>query len=519
MTRVCWTLPALFLVLAYVLARPVQGQLRGAFLPLDHPAHPVAEWLVARGTLRGLDGSQRPFPLAALRGSVLRAVEAAGTGEASPSLTWLAASLREPLPDDAWGASLEVDLGALAYTDPVRELLLANEGDGRVVDLQMVRFGAEFGPAAIQIEPRRARRGRELHFPVGVGRAEWRWGWVQWGQVERSWGPPGVSGLVISPLAGARSEFAFALGPEALRFEYRAAVLSDGVSRETGEPLARRWASHRLRWRPASTVEVAIWETTLSAEDGGPDAARFSPFVPFALFAQQGRGDDRNVIIGLDASWRISPGFLLETQFALDDFIDLSDDDNPYPHRYGFTAQARGPTGQRGAWRAYATALSGLALNTFDPAEAYLDNGLGLGRLRPDHWEAGGFWSVASGFAGADPDASGQGSGGVPRVGWPGQGLLSGGLRWRRQGVRRFTDSFPDLESGEDRLPAFSPEIEREVWALVLQGDWLAGPLVLQGEAQLQRRSFPASTADAEWGLEARVQLVWRLGPWSWRSS
>ena len=502
---------------------PAQAQLRGAFLPLDHPAYPVAEWLVARGTLDGLDGSQRPFPLAALRRSVGRAVEAAGADGPAPSLAWLAASLQDPLPDDAWGASLEVDVGAAAYTDPGRELLLAEEGEDRVVDLQIVRFGAEFGPVALQIEPRRARRGRELDFPLGVGRAEWRWGWVQWGQVERSWGPPGVSGLLISPLDGARSEFAFALGPEALRFEYRAAVLSDGVSQDTGDPVARHWASHRLRWRPTPTFEMAIWETTLSAEDGGPDAARFSPFVPFTLFSQKGRGDDRNVVIGLDASWRITPGLLLETQFALDDFIEFSDDDNPYPHRYGFTVQARGPAGDRGAWRAYATALSGLALNTFDPAEAYLNDGVGLGRLRPDHWEAGAFWTVGSGFAppGAASRAGSSGVGGLdPRaVGWPGQGILSGGVRWRRQGERRFTDPFPDLDSGEDRLPAFSPDIERQVWALVAQGDWLAGPLVLQGEAQVQRRSFPASAASSEWGLEARVQLVWRFGPWSWRPS
>ena len=500
-------------------AEPALGQIRGAYLPLDHPAHPVAELLVARGTLQGLDGAQRPFSLAALRRSVARAVDAAGADGPSPSLVWLAGTVLTPLPDDAWGASLELDVGLLAYTDPSRELLLAEDGGDEVADLQAIRFGAEFGPVSMQIEPRRIMGGKDVEYPVGLGRAEWRWGWVQWGQVVRSWGPPGVSGLPISPLAPGRSEFAFALGPEALRFEYRAAVLSDGVSRETGDPVARHWASHRLRWRPAGSFEMSIWETTLSAEEGGPDAARFSPFIPFALFAQEDRDDERNVVIGLDASWRVSPGFLLETQFALDDFI--SEDDNPYPHRYGFTVQARGPAGRGGAWRGYLTALSGWALNTFDPAEAYLDDENGLGRLRPDHWEAGAFWSFGSGFSSTPDDSPGSsaggGSPGATKVGWPGQGVLSAGLRWRRQGVREFTDPFPDLEPGDERLPAFSAEIEREVWALVAQGDWIAGPLVLQGEAQLQRLRFPVSGAGSEWGVEARVQLVWRIGPWSWQ--
>lgn len=508
------------MTLSLVGVEPADAQLRGAFLPLDHPAHPVAEWLVARGALRGLDGSERPFPLASLRGSVARAVEAAGSEGPSPALAWLAGAVLDPLPDDAWGASLELDVGLLADTDPSRELLLAGEGEDRVADLQAVRFGAEFGPASIQIEPRRLRNGRDVEYPVGVGRAGWRWGWVQWGQVVRNWGPPGVSGLLMAPLAPGRSEFAFGLGPEALRFEYRSAVLSDGVTPETGAAVARYWASHRLRWRPGESLELAIWETTVSAEEGGPDAARFSPFVPFALFAREDRDDERNVVIGLDATWRVSPGVLLEAQFALDDFIDFSDDDNPYPHRYGFTVQARGAGGGRGAWRTYLTALSGLALNTFGPAEAYLDDDMGMGRLRPDHWEAGAFWSVASGFpspgSSTDPGAD-VGSPFFGSVGWPGQGIVSAGLRWRRQGVRAFTDPFPDLEPGDEALPAFSSEIEREVWALVAQGDWIAGPFVLQGEAQLQRRRFPTSGSGSEWGAEARVQLVWRLGPWSWR--
>jgi hypothetical protein len=264
-------------------------------------------------------------------------------------------------------------------------------------------------------------------------------------------------------------------------------------------------------------VELALWETTVSAEEGGPDAARISPFTPFTLFGQQGRSDDRNVVIGLDASWRVGSGLLLETQLALDDFVEFTDDDNPYPHRYGFTLQARGPAAARGAWRAYLTALSGLALNTFDPAEAYLDGGAGLGRLRPDHLEAGAFWSLASGYGSPPGEPEGAEPEGAGSIGWPGQGILSAGVRWRRQGVRRFTDPFPDLDQGDERLPAFSPEIDREVWALVTQGDWIAGPFVVQGEAQLQHRRYPASGAESEWAVEARLQLVWRLGPWSWQ--
>ncbi len=490
------------------LPAPAAGQIRGAYLPLSHPAHPVAELLVARGSLQGLDGASRPFLLRELRASVTSALRAAG-GEPDPTLAWLGTFLGERLPDGDWGVSLELDVGLEVASSLNPELLLA-AGDSAPADLQGLRFGVEYGPVALQADPWRRLQGRHVDFRVGVGRAEWRWGWVEWGQVDRNWGPPGVTGLLLAPLRRNRAELSFGLGPPALRFEYRTAALSDGISSETGEPAARWWAMHRLRWRPTSGVELALWETTLAAEDAGPDAARRSPFTPFSFFGQQGRSDRRNVIVGVDASWRIRPPLLLETQLVLDDFVKLGDDDNPYPHRFGGTLQLRGPLRGRAAWRVYGTTLSALALNTFRPEEAYLDDGEGLGRLRPDHVELGALLTLGSGF---DPEAPGRPLAGV---GWPGRGVVEAGLRWRRQGVRRFTDPFPAPEPGSPGIPTFSPELERDVWALVTRADWSAGPVVLQGEAQLQRRRYPASGAESDWGLEGALTVLWRIGPWGW---
>ena len=497
---------ALLLAGGALLALPAAatGQVRGVHLPLDHPAHPVAELLVARGVLEGLDGSVRPFPLRALRASV---AEARAAGRGGGPLAWLAAALGPGLDAGGWGASAEVDLGLVVGTTVNPELLLPR-GDSAAADLEGIRFGVEYGPVALQIEPWREQRGRHVDVPVATGRAEWRWGWVEWGEVDRNWGPPGVTGLLVAPLAGNRAELSFALGPPILRFEYRSASLSDGVSTETGEPVARYWALHRLRWRPTDGLELALWETTLAAEDAGPDEARRSPFTPFSLFGQQGRSDQRNVIVGIDGTWRLRRSLRLETQLALDDFVKLGDDDNPYPHRFGWTVQARGGLGSQGTWRAYGTTLSGLALNTFRREEAYTDGEQGMGRLRPDHVELGFLVGRAAGFSGGDP-ASGPG--------WPGQGVVEVGLKWRRQGERTFTDPFPAPPPGAPDLPTWSREIEREVWALVTRVDWLAGPFVLAGEGHLQHRRFPASGEDADWGLEAVVRLVWRIGPFGWR--
>jgi hypothetical protein len=101
---------------------------------------------------------------------------------------------------------------------------------------------------------------------------------------------------------------------------------------------------------------------------------------------------------------------------------------------------------------------------------------------------------------------------------WPGSGIAELGLKWRRQGIREFTDAFPELERLPEtpRYPTFSPEVESEVWALVGDVSWTPGPLTLRSEAHLQFRRFPDSGADSEWGVEALLEVVWRIGRWSW---
>lgn len=531
-------------------AAPAAGQLRGVYLPLDHPAHDVAELLVARGVLAPSQAMQRPFLLDDLRQAVARARHRpagrpgpAGDrrdGGADPAphlapadrdrLDWLARVLGQPPEAAGWVISVAPEVGLTAASTAVPQLFLA-AGDSTPAPTARLRIGAEFGPAAIQFEPQRLRDG-DTRIPVALARVGWDWGFVQWGELERNWGPPEIPGLLLSPYGGTRPEFSFGLGPRVLRFEYRSAPLDDGLDSRTGERAGRTWAMHRLRWRPSPRLELAAWETTVVSEPGGADEARSSPFVPFSFPFQLGRTDRRNVTVGVDAAWQTTPGLRLEGQLLIDDIVlrNRDDADNPYPQRFGFTVQARGRGGLLPAWRAYATALSGLALNTFRPEEVFLDDGVGLGRLRPDHWEAGGLVTLAWG---ARPfPAAGPGSARAPRSGlagsdgappdmtssWPGTGLAEIGVKWRRQGARRFTDPFPDLERdpATPRFPTFSPEIEQETWALSGRLSWMPGPLTLRAEGQLQHRRFPASGAASEWGTEGIVELVWRIGRWSW---
>ncbi len=496
------------LVALWFASHPLSAQLRGVFVPLDHPAHSVAELLVARGALAGLNGADRPFALRDLRVAVAAAV-GSPTGEIRTltaadrgRLEWLRAILGSATPEGYWAVGLAPEAGVLGATSAFPELLLP-QGDSAAGPALRVRAGAEFGPVSLQFEPQRVRNGR-ARIPVAVARAEWRWGWAQWGEVERNWGPPGVTGLLIADIAGSRPEMALALGPPVLRFEYRLAPLSDGVSSSTGETVARYWAMHRLRWRPSPEFEVALWETALSAEPGGPDAARASPLTPFYFPFQQGRLNDRNTAMGLDVSWLMPLGSWVEAQLLVDDiFRDRDPTTEPYPQRYGYALQLRGGLGERHAWRAYTAALTNLALINRRPEDSFLDDGRPLGRLRPDHREAGVLLTTAWGHSTARPV-------------WPGPGVVELGVVWRRQGVRDFADPWPVLPPGSPRSPAFSAEIEREVWSLVAELDWMAGPLTIQSASHAQYRRSPSAGRGWGWGFEAIVEVNWRIGVLGW---
>jgi hypothetical protein len=418
-----------------------------------------------------------------------------------------------------------------------------------------LEFDAAMGPFRLQFAPRwedrllddpdwprRSRgddQGLALRTPVARLTGRWRWFAVEVGEVERNWGPSGVPGLLVGPLGYHRRGAGFAVGPDVLRFQWRTERLSTEPT-AAGDVASRWFTVHRLRWRPSQRWEIAGWEAMVTAETDGIDPARLNPFAFYTFGKQFGIEDRRNTSVGLDLAFRPGDRTWLEAQLLLDDLVIWDADENPFPNRFGFTVQARRPTDAGPGWRAWATGLSGLALNTFRPEEAFVDLGAGLGRIRPDHLAAGVEVSLSleRGLPGDDPGGAGiirdTWAAAVPADGWriaaapsaapagggalgglPGAGRVEVGLRWRRQGEGRFTDPFPDPPADAPDLPTFSSAIERETLAVHLGLDWTLGPLVLNGASQLQYRRFPASGRESEWGTEARVQLVWRVGRWT----
>jgi len=472
----------------------------------------------------------------------------------------------QDFPDaDPWWLEAGLFAGAQAGSTPRRMLELPTSAEQRIWPVVGFELHAGFGPFRIDFTPRleerllddpdwtsRERgddRGIALRTPVARLIGEWRWVQVELGEAERNWGPAGIPGLLVSPLGYSRRGLGFSVGPEILRLQWRTERLSSEPSSSTGESAPRWFTVHRLRWRPSERWEVAVWEAMITSEDDGIDPARLNPLALYTFGQQFGIGDERNTSFGFDVAWRAADALWIETQLLVDDVVIWNADENPYPHRLGFTAQARqAPRGAWG-WRAWATGVSALALTTFRPEEGFLNDGAGLGRTRPDHLAAGaeirlklgggapdqpqpssprarGFvqesWGAGAAADGWMPDAysaTPPSPGGAALRGIPGRLRLDLGVRWRRQGERRFSDPFPRPGSGPDvpDLPTFSPVIEGELFALHSALGWSWGPVDLTGEAQLQHRRVPATGESGEWGVEARAQLLWHVGRWSYR--
>ena len=456
------------LLLLATAAAPLQGQ-ASPYIPLDDPRLPLFEHLVARGEVRDPTPLVRPF----------RARQALGALAEADTLNAPSRRLIQELraawvQDTALAAwALEARLGGDAYTDVRRDPLHldGHEGAGGYFEL---RGEGRFGPLLVVSRPVVEQRlsddpdWRGRKDLVVVGRmaegyvsGQWRYGSFFLGQIDRQWGPDGVPGLPLSPIAYPRDEVAFEIGVDRLSLQAHAAQLTDELD-SLGATVHRYWFAHRLALRPSKRLALALWETTVI---GGPDRefdGRWrNPAAVLLLSNTYGLGyHEGNVAVGADVAWWAHPSLRLEGQLHIDDLNYPESGTNDHtPSRVAFTAKASGPAGTSWSWSALYTLASSLEFQTFFPAEAYADAGVGLGRAAPSHDQ----FTLRL----ARP----------LRASW----LLSPELTVRRQGDRRLTDPWPPEAESGGVSPVFVGTVETTYRAaLGVSGAY--GPLRAAGE-------------------------------------
>lgn len=442
------------------------------YLPLDDPRLPLLEHLIARGDIDDPSPMIRPFRRAdAVR--VLAFAADSGAGEGSAALI---RALREDLaePDEKQHWRVGARAGAQAYSHIRRDLLHPLGPDG-------IRPYADFtGEAAFgnfvlatrpAAEPRIAddpewpgRRDLELiwRFPEAYLGAQFRHVTLFYGQMDRNWGPAGITGLGVSDYAYPQVEAGLELGTETLRLHALARSLEDERD-ALGERVHRYFFAHRIGIRLSERIGVGLWETTvLAGQDREFDARFRNPLTLLLLANQYGLGADGNVILGLDAHWRVSRRVMLEAQVALDDLqYENTSGEDRYPNRYGFTVAASGPLGASLAWRALYTQASSLAFRTLDPFENFTTGGVGLGRNFADQDQVSVTVSLPRGTR------------------W----LLTPELTLLRQGEGRINDPVPPTGPAAGAVPTlFIGTVER-TWRAALGVSGRHGPLDLRATA------------------------------------
>lgn len=442
------------------------------YIPLDDPRLPLLEHLIARGEVEDPSPLVRPFRRTdALR--VLAPADSSVDRSRSGLRQVLQTEFQSTEAGNHW--ALEGRAGAQAYTHGRREPLHPG-GAGRTRPYVSLRADAVVGRIVLStrpvIEPRllddpdwTGRKGLKV-----VGRmadaylsAQFKWGSLFYGVVDRNWGPAGYASIPLSNYGYSREATGFDIGTRDFRLHAQAADLKD--ERDSGgEIIHRYFFAHRLGVRLSNRVHLAIWETTVLA---GPDRkfdGRFrNPLSLLLLANQYGQGDEgANVLVGLDLHWRAFRGATLQAQVGIDD-IQYQNRGGPtrYPDRWALTLTAFGPLGKELAWRALYTQASALAFRTLDPFQNLTEAGVGLGRNFADMDQL--TLSTTMPVAGR----------------W----LLTYEATLLRQGEGRIQDPFPTTPEEAGALPQIFIGTVEKTYRVALGMSGRQGPLDLQANA------------------------------------
>ncbi len=365
-----------------------------AYVPLHYWGMPYVEHLIARGAMADPAPLTRPLRQAALV-TALRAVDtvALSGGERRIVGRMLADLTRRE--QGPWGrvdGHVTAGAGSHARRDPLRP---AGPGHATIAGGLAVQLA--FGPIVAVSHPYfdtrlkydpdwygkkdRVIAGRLAEAYVS---AQWRYGEVFFGSLDRNWGPSDVPGILLSDSPYGLDHLGIVLGTSGVQLQAVATQLDD-LPDSTGALHHRHYVSHRLWLRPPGRWTVALWETSVTSGVGRELEPWYLNLMGLGFLAQVNTRTNVNSFVGLDVQRR--GRVTLYGQFMLDDIqIDRKKATDRKPTSYAFTVGARGPgLLQRLGWRVYYTQVSNLAFRNEDDLQVPLYFGLGTGRNFSDY--------------------------------------------------------------------------------------------------------------------------------------
>src|SRR6266513_4578456 len=386
-------LASLFSSVAFFLPSVAVSQEASPYVPLSHWSMPFIEHLINAGRLVDPSPLTRPFHAEEL----LRALEAVDSSITTGPEWAVVQRVRADLVRHQRGPSARIDIHAgiqaasFANRDPLRE-----RGTGHGNFSGGAALTLYFGPAVIVSHPYfdtrlkwdpeyfgkkdRVVAGRTAEAYIS---AQWRFGELFFGSVDRNWGPRITDGLLVSPNPYSYDQLDLRIGTEGVYLEGLLTQLDD-LPDTSGATEHRYFIAHRFTVRPPGNTTFSLWEGTMVAGVDRHLEPWFANIFTLGLVQQYDQNSQANNLVGFDVTTRVKRTQLFASLLLDDIQVDRTAASDKEPSSYGFTLGAQGRLSRFG-WTAFCTQVSNLTYRTPNPAETVMPRGVGLGRHFSDY--------------------------------------------------------------------------------------------------------------------------------------
>ena len=368
------------------------AQSASPYLPIGHWSTPYIEHLITRGVVVDPTPLTRPWREAVIVQALKDADTTAMTGAERAQVARIVAALDDP--EAGPRARVDLDVGVAAANFSRRDPLRADStGHGTVNGGANLDF--RFGPIVAVTHPELDTRlkydpdwyGRKNR--VIAGRtdeaylsAQWRYGEVFFGSLDRNWGPAAVQGLLLSPNPYSLTHLAVNVGTSGFQLQAWVTQLND-LTDSTGATIHRYMVQHRLWVKIPAGWTVSAWEGSVTSGNGRTLEPWFANLMDLGYLEQVNTNTNVNSFLGLDFQRRGRTSVF--GQFLLDDIqVDKSAASDKKPSSYGLTLGAQGSAAGM-AWMAFYTRVANLTYRNEDNTMVPLFFGLGTGRNYDDY--------------------------------------------------------------------------------------------------------------------------------------
>ena len=382
---------ALLLLLA---GAPLAAQEASAYVPLSWWGTPFIEHLIARRRLVDPTPLTRPFRATDL----LRTLDAVDSTVVTNGEWTVVRQMRADLRRTQRGPAARLDVHAgVAASSHARRESLREAGVGHGTFSGGAALTLYFGPVVVAAHPYFDTRlkydpdwyGKKDRILAGKNAeayisAQWTFGELFFGILDRNWGPSAVQGLLLSDSPYGPDHLSVTVGTTGLRLQAIAYQMND-LPDSTGAMAHRYMVQDRLWIRPPGRWTVALWQGSVVSGAGRQLEPWYLNPLTLGYLTQTNTGTNVNSFLGFDAQRQGK--VTLFVQAMLDDIqIDKKTAHDLKPPSYGLTLGAQGSVPHSAAaWTLFYTRVTNLTYRNEDNTQTPIYFGLGTGRNFSDY--------------------------------------------------------------------------------------------------------------------------------------